>query len=101
MKMKSIQAFFLAGMVLFSSTALADPRPDGFDVVADVAVVRPVTLVGTIAGTALFVGLLPFTALVSIPAPHKGVQLTADTLVLKPAQYTFSRRAGDFGWNTR
>lgn len=98
--MKLIKAFFLTGMMLFSTMASTAPKPDGFDVIADVAVVRPVTLAGTVIGSALFVGLLPFTALASIPAPHKGVQLTADLLVLKPAQYTFSRRAGDFGWNT-
>lgn len=99
--MKKVPAALLAGSLLFAHGASAERAIDGFDVVADVAVVRPIGFVGTVAGSALFVGLLPFTALASIPSPHKGIELAADALVVKPAKFTFARPAGDFGWNKK
>jgi hypothetical protein len=56
---------------------------------ADALVVRPACLVATVVGSAVFVVALP-AALLS-----KSVKKTADTLVVKPANATFTRPLGD------
>jgi hypothetical protein len=56
---------------------------------ADALVVRPVCLVATVVGSAVFVVALP-AALIS-----KSVKKTANTLVVKPANATFTRPLGD------
>lgn len=56
----------------------------------DVAVVRPVSLVATVAGTGLFIVSLPFS-LLGHNAGKAGHRLVAE-----PAQYTFTRPLGDF-----
>jgi len=98
--MKYVQVSLLAIALLFSNMASAEPQAiDGYDVLADVGVVRPVSFVCMMLGTAVFVALSPATALATIPAPHKAFQLMADTLIVEPAKYTFSRPAGDFDYN--
>jgi hypothetical protein len=56
---------------------------------ADAIVVRPACLVATVVGSAVFVVALPWAAL------SKSVKKTADTLVVKPANATFTRPMGD------
>ena len=56
---------------------------------ADAIVVRPACLVATVVGSAVFVVALP-AALFS-----KSVKQTANTLVVKPANATFTRPLGD------
>lgn len=98
--MKYVQVSLLAIALLFSNMASAETQAiDGYDVLADVGVVRPVSFACMMLGTAVFVALSPATALATIPAPHKAFQLMADTLIVEPAKYTFSRPAGDFDYN--
>jgi hypothetical protein len=59
------------------------------DVAADALVVRPVSFVGTVLGSVVFVVTLPFTA------PAHGVHTAAQNLVVAPARYTFTRQVGD------
>jgi hypothetical protein len=95
--MKYAQVSFLVITLLFSNMASAEPQAvDGYDVLADVTVVRPLSFVGLVVGTAVFIAFLPGSALATIPAPHKAIGLMADTLIVKPAKYTFARPAGDF-----
>ncbi len=56
---------------------------------ADALVVRPACLVATVVGSAVFIVALP-AALLS-----KSVKKAADTLVVKPANATFTRPLGD------
>jgi hypothetical protein len=56
----------------------------------DVSVVRPIGFAATAVGSVFFVVALPFAA-----ASH-GVKETGDTLVVTPAQFTFTRPVGDF-----
>jgi len=58
--------------------------------ITDVALVRPSCFVVTIFGSAVFLVALPFAA-----ASHS-IRATADTLVIGPAQATFTRPVGDF-----
>jgi hypothetical protein len=56
---------------------------------ADALVVRPACLAATVVGSAVFVVALP-AALIS-----KSVKKTANALVVKPANATFTRPLGD------
>jgi ABC-type sulfate transport system permease subunit len=59
-------------------------------VIGDVVVARPGCFLATIFGTALFIVALP------IAAASGSVKETANTLVVHPAQATFTRPLGDF-----
>ena len=56
----------------------------------DLLILRPVALVGTMLGAALFVVALPFSL------PSGSVEKSAEALVVNPLEYTFNRRLGDF-----
>jgi hypothetical protein len=57
--------------------------------VADALLVRPLGLVGTIFGTAIFLVSLPFSAL------GGNVEEAYQKMVVEPAHYTFGRPLGD------
>ena len=67
---------------IVATNGIDDP---GF-VVIDIAILRPASLVVTIAGAALFVGLSPFTALASIPEPHDAFAKSYEVLIHTPAR---------------
>ncbi len=58
--------------------------------ITDVTLVRPGCFLATLIGSAVFVVALPFAAM------SHSVRQTADTLVVNPAQATFTRPVGDF-----
>ncbi|MDD5033713.1 MAG: hypothetical protein PHE55_03060 [Methylococcaceae bacterium] len=88
------------GLALILTTGAAAAAPlqaprEGMNVVVDLAVVRPIALVGTAVGAALFAGLSPFTALASIAPPHDAFSRAADALIGMPACYAFFRPLGE------
>lgn len=80
-----VAAITLGGAV--SCPAADDHGP--LAVVADAAVVRPACLVATAIGSAVFVVALPWAA------ASRSIKETAQMLVIKPAQATFTRPLGD------
>ena len=70
-----------------SSPASQDSGP--LTVAADAVVVRPACFVATVLGSAVFVVSLPVATI------SKSVKKTANTLVVKPANATFTRPLGD------
>jgi hypothetical protein len=62
----------------------------GTDMAVDLVIVRPLGLATTIVGTALTIVALPFTI------PSGSVRESAQTMIVKPAEYTFKRPLGDF-----
>lgn len=86
--------FFLLALVavLGTSPAVAQQRmeaqPSGGAMVADALIARPLLAVATVAGTAVFLVSLPFTAL------GGGVDTAAETLIKTPAEATFRRCLG-------
>ena len=56
----------------------------------DVLLVRPLSLVATVAGTGLFIISLPFSAL------GRNTDEAAEQLILRPGKYTFVRPLGEF-----
>ena len=69
----------------------ADNTPSSGAMAADVILLRPLGLAGTVLGTVLFVAGLPFEAL------SGDVSGPAKRLVVQPAKFTFSRPLGDTG----
>jgi hypothetical protein len=72
-----------------ATSSVAGENGGPMETAADALVVRPACLVATVVGSAVFVVALP-AALLS-----KSVKKTADTLVVKPANATFTRPLGD------
>jgi len=80
-----VLAFSLASVA--SSPASEHSGP--LTVATDAVVIRPACLVATVLGSAVFVVALPAAAI------SKSVKRTANTLVAKPANATFTRPLGD------
>jgi hypothetical protein len=80
-----VTALGLGGVV--SSAASQDSGP--LTVAADAIVIRPACFVATVLGSAVFVVALPVATI------SKSVKKTANTLVVKPANATFTRPLGD------
>jgi len=90
MRAKLLTAFCLVAVTLCSVTpapALDSGGP--LATAADALVVRPACLVATAVGSVVFVIALPWAA------ASKSIKKTAHTLVVKPAQATFTRPLGD------
>ena len=80
-----VLTFFLVSMPAFAY----DQDKEG-KIVADIVVVRPLSLAATILGTAGLIISLPFTI------PSGSVGETAKLLVAEPFLYTFTRPVGNF-----
>lgn len=90
MKTKLLTAVCVLTICLGSATSgFADGTGSPGAVVADVVVVRPLCLAVTVVGAAFFVVSLPVAAIA------KSVKSSWHTLVVKPAQATFTRPLGD------
>jgi hypothetical protein len=72
--------------------AFAAPEDDPLVVTADALIMRPALLAGTVAGSAIWVVALPFTAF------SKSVKSSAQALVVAPFKATFTRGLGDFDY---
>src|SRR5690554_1181842 len=87
--------FFLLALVAVLGTSPGaaqeqrmENQPSGGAMIADALVARPLLAVATVAGTAVFLVSLPFTAL------GGGVGTAAETLIKTPAEATFRRCLG-------
>jgi hypothetical protein len=71
------------------ATVEIDDAPTGEQMAADLIVMRPLGLAGTLIGTAIFIVALPINALtLNFKDP-------ARRLILEPARFTFVRPLGD------
>ena len=77
------------GCVATASPADTVTGDKGSDMVVDLVVLRPLGLVSTAVGSAVFVLALPFTL------PSGTARESACELVKRPAAYTFTRPLGD------
>lgn len=87
---RRIAALLVALLVvpIVSAQTSIDERPNAFAMTGDLLVARPIGLVMTAVGAAVFVVSLPFTLLAG------SVSESAETLVLGPAETTFVRCLG-------
>ncbi len=88
-------AMALAGAGLPGVAAAAESysgfgnQPSAGSMMADLILVRPASLIGTVVTTAVFVASLPFSLL------GGNVHEAVEELVIRPAEYTFVRPLGD------
>jgi hypothetical protein len=94
---KLISLFILLSVMCCSAVAHSQgvEKTDPGFVLLDVLLYRPVGLVATVIGTAVFVGVSPLIALASIPEPHDAFAKISEILILAPGAYTFVRPIGD------
>ena len=80
----------LLGANASAENYIDEERVDAGKITADLILVRPLGMVSTLLGTAVFVASLPFSALGS------NVGEAGYKLVAEPAKLTFKRPIGDF-----
>ena len=95
--MRSWIAVIFAAIMCFSATTVSaanasapHEEPSAAAMPFDLLIVRPLGLVTTVAGAGLFVLSVPFSAI-----QGKSPLDAADTLVVQPAQFTFTRPLGE------
>ena len=59
-------------------------------------IIRPVAVLGSATGLALFVIASPISGLASIPEPHDAFKTTWDDFVVTPYHFAFRRPLGDY-----
>ena len=64
---------------------------DVSDVATEIGLLRPIGFIGSIAGTAVFLGTLPLSLFATIAPPHDAIDKAARTLIIGPANATFKR----------
>lgn len=89
----ALAAFFLTSPAFASQPT---HQVNGYDVLFESLVLRPLGLVGLVAGTAVFAAISPLTAIANIPEPHNAFPLLSNVLIIKPAKYTFERPLGSY-----
>lgn len=86
----SCAALFAAGTPALAGDDYPSFGESGTSMAADLFLVRPISLVGSIVGAAVFVVTLPFTL------TTQSTDEAAKELLGKPLEYTFNRPLGDF-----
>jgi hypothetical protein len=89
MRTKLMAAVCVAAITLCGTSPARADDNDALKLIADSLVVRPVCLVATAVGSAVFVISLPIAAI------SKSVKKAANILVVRPAKATFTRPLGD------
>ncbi|MGH8614283.1 MAG: hypothetical protein ACREYF_20210 [Gammaproteobacteria bacterium] len=92
---QTIIALALGAHLIYTGDAQASDY-NAYDTAAEILVLRPLALVGTIVGTAFFIGTSPLTGLASIAPPHDAFAQAADAFIVTPFNYTFKRPFGDY-----
>lgn len=77
------------------TSAQYDPGKEAVDIFVDLIVIRPISVVATLVGTGLFIGLSPFAGLATIAPPHDAIVRAGNAFVALPACYAFKRPMGD------
>jgi hypothetical protein len=94
---RSMILFLIAAMIFipFGTSAFAqsndiDNQITAEAMAADLFVIRPLGIVASVVGTAIFIVSLPFSAL------GGNTKIACQKLVEDPAKFTFKRPLGDF-----
>lgn len=91
MKKKLIAFLLLFALIAGAVPALAN-EPTDASVVADVLLVRPVSLASIVVGSVVFVIALPFSL------PTRSAGKVGQRMVLDTVEFTFVRPVGDFDY---
>jgi hypothetical protein len=96
---KKLMVIFVVGTLAFipfgspimaQEQCLDEDTDPHMRMVGDILLIRPLGIVATVVGGALFVVSLPFSAL------GGNTEDVYQTMVVEPAKFTFSRPIGDF-----
>ncbi|RJQ45089.1 MAG: hypothetical protein C4538_09085 [Nitrospiraceae bacterium] len=88
--MKKILIVLLTAIfMLTSAAAFAKEKPEPEEIIGDLVLLRPLGFVSFVVGTAVFIVALP------VALTTKSTKQTADVLVKKPFDYTFTRPLGE------
>ena len=95
---KKFMVFFLIASLVFipfgtsalAKTQMSDEENTGSVMTADLVLVRPLGIVATVLGCAVFIVSLPFSAL------GGNTKQASQKLVQEPAAFTFTRPLGGF-----
>jgi hypothetical protein len=71
------------------------------DVITETIALRPLGLIGTVIGSVVFAGTLPFSLFASIAPPHDVYQKAATAFVIAPANATFKRPFAYYRYHPR
>ncbi len=77
------------------TTETDDSSPTAKDYLSEI-IIRPVAVVGSVTGLAMFIVASPFSGLASIPEPHDAFKITWDNFVVTPYHFAFRRPFGDY-----
>jgi len=88
--MKKIVLLLITCFLLFNTAPAFADFDEAFLMVGDVALARPGGLAALVIGSAAFIVALPFAA------TSGSIKQAADTLVVGPFNFTFTRPVGDF-----
>jgi len=97
MAFKRTVAFLLAAVILSlasvpAEAATMEEEPSSTAIVFDVLITRPLGIVATAVGAAVFIVGLPFTI------PTRSVGIAAEKLVADPLKFTFRRPVGEMDY---
>lgn len=73
----------------------ADDSSMAKDILSEL-IIRPVAVVASVTGLALFIVASPFSGLASIPEPHDAFKTTWNDFVITPYHFAFRRPFGDY-----
>ena len=88
--MKKIVLLLITCLLLFNAAPAFADFDEAFLAVGDLALARPGGLAALVIGSAAFIVALPFAA------TSGSIKQAADTLVVGPFNFTFTRPVGDF-----
>jgi hypothetical protein len=91
MKAKHI---IFALLIASASPAHCSEKPSQSTYFFDIVLYRPLGLIATVAGAALFTATSPLTAFASISPPNDAFKIAAGMMVVAPAKFTFDRPLG-------
>lgn len=92
--MKAKQIIFALLIASASPVVHCAERPPQGIYFFDIVLYRPLGLIATVAGTALFAATSPLTAFANISPPHNAFDIAAGIMVVAPAKFTFDRPLG-------
>lgn len=78
-----------------SATELDENSSTTTDMLSEI-IIRPVAVIGSITGLAIFIAASPFSGLASIPKPHDAFKTTWNNFVVTPYYFAFRRPLGDY-----
>ncbi len=79
----------------YSTTEADDSSSTAKDILSEL-IIRPVAVVASVTGLAMFIVASPFSGLASIPEPHDAFKATWEDFVVTPYRFAFRRPFGDF-----